>query len=464
MVTIFMAMVAGFISERVLSRLEEAQTRHVTDLTAVYLDGLALALADPVLHDDPWEVFDVLDRSRQPAVGLRPLQTVVANPDGVVIAALDPRAVPSRMKLPPALVETKTGATVEMRDEDGQAVTRRNLSSGGKLIGSVYTVFDITSLLAERRAVLATLIATNIVLTLVLGLAAWLTVRRMMKPVQVLARHLRTELETGVAPIPDRVVSEARGEFKTLFAAFNHMAAAVQEREALLSRVAQEERLASLGRLASGMAHEINNPLGGILTALDTLREHGGRPDVRDRTIALIERGLNGIRDVVRTALAVHRPDPGSHSLRPIDLDDLELLIAPEIRRKRLHLCWNNETRDEMAVCATPVRQVVLNLLLNACHASPPGGDVAFRASAEGPHLVLQVEDSGPGLPEPGRLVLEHGGAGAHPSNGALGLWVTRRLLDEVKGRVSVTQREPFGTSVVIRIPVAGKRMLADVA
>ena len=77
-------------------------------------------------------------------------------------------------------------------------------------------------------------------------------------------------------------IPSAGTETGRLFRGFNRMARAVAEREALVARLADEERLASLGRLASGMAHEINNPLGGLFNAIDTLkdarREAAGAP------------------------------------------------------------------------------------------------------------------------------------------------------------------------------------------
>ncbi len=76
------------------------------------------------------------------------------------------------------------------------------------------------------------------------------------------------------------------------FAAFNRLASAVADREALSARLAEEERLASLGRLASGMAHEINNPLGGLFNAIDTLKRHGGDRSTRNVTLDLVERGI----------------------------------------------------------------------------------------------------------------------------------------------------------------------------
>jgi two-component system, OmpR family, sensor kinase len=259
----FMAMVAFFVSERVLSRLASAQMHHLEDLAADHLDGLATALIQPVLRDDTWEVFDILDRARQSHAGLKPTTTLVANNGGEVLASSDPRAIRSRSPLPTSFV-TQAAAAPELaiRIDEGRAVARRDLSSGGQLVGSVHADFDIAPLLAERRSVLWTLLATNTAVTIALAFIAWLTVRRMMRPVAILAAHLRAG---AVEPISSEEMKQARGEFRGLFGAFNSMVEAVREREGLARQLAEEERLASLGRLASGMAHETNNPLGGIL-------------------------------------------------------------------------------------------------------------------------------------------------------------------------------------------------------
>ena len=132
---------------------------------------------------------------------------------------------------------------------------------------------------------LLALIATNAALTLVLALAAWLTVRRMMRPVGVLAAHLEAGAERQVEPIPPM---DRWARPRSSSAACSRRSTAWRRRCAsgrhLSRQLAEEERLASLGRLASGMAHEINNPLGGLFNAIDTLKQHGSAAEVRRRT------------------------------------------------------------------------------------------------------------------------------------------------------------------------------------
>ena len=162
------------------------------------------------------------------------------------------------------------------------------------------------------------------------------------------------------------------------------MARALNEREELASRLANQEKYAVLGKLASGMAHEVNNPLGGLFNALDTLRRHGDDAKVREATLNLLERGLTHIRNVVGSTLVMYRRGVADNSLRPVDIDDLRLLIEPEASRKRLQIAWVNDLHGASPVAIESVRQVVLNLLINACAATPAGGTVHLRARASG--------------------------------------------------------------------------------
>ena len=310
-VTIFMAAVAIFVTERVLSRLEETQTRHLHDLATVYLDGLASALTDPVVRDDVWEVFDILDRARQTHAGMKPTETVVASADGRVLASSDPRSTPPWSRLPanflPGHAATRSGGDPRKRWHRRRA-TRPRLGRSNRRIRAC----DLRYCAAARRTTLGAGDAPRHERGAHVGLCADCVAHGYTHD----ATDPRADTtsaglgaEHQVSPIPDRTVDRAPGEFRNLFGAFNELAAAVRDREVLSRQLAEEERLASLGRLASGMAHEINNPLGGLFNALDTLKEHGGRTDVRGRTIDLVERGLRGIRDVVRAALVTYRVD-----------------------------------------------------------------------------------------------------------------------------------------------------------
>jgi signal transduction histidine kinase len=456
LVTALMIALSVVITHQVLSRLAETQENHFQELTAAYLDGLSSSLIPPVLRDDVWETFDILDRAKSLYQGLKITGTVVADSNNVVLAATDPDTIPSYSKVPPTITGRFAASENLWLDKDDKvAGARRRLVYNGLTIGAIYAQFDVAALFRERRQVLWTLIATNAAIAIGLAAFGYYSVRWTLGPVHILTEHLRRGVEDPVPAIPEHQLGPEKSEFGQLFRRYNALVRAMHEREALLSRLAEEERLSSLGRLASGMAHEINNPLGGLFNAIETLRRYGQDRAVRERAISLLERGLAGIRDVVRSALVTYRADRLERPLHPADIDDLELLIKPEVARRDIKLIWQNHLAGEEPVSAGSVRQAVLNLLLNACHVSPPGGEVELTATIDTEGISITVRDEGPGL-DPARIHdLERRDArpAPHPGESGLGLWVVRRLVAERDGFVRVKQPANSGTAITITIP-----------
>ena len=129
----------------------------------------------------------------------------------------------------------------------------------------------------------------------------------MLKPLSVLSGYVERVRAGRADPIPESKRRHISREFDLLFDRFNAMARALNEHEELASHLAEQEKYAVLGKLASGMAHEVNNPLGGLFNALDTLRRHGDDRQAREATLNLLERGLTHIRNVVRSTLVTYR-------------------------------------------------------------------------------------------------------------------------------------------------------------
>lgn len=453
-VTLLMIAVSTFASQRVLSRLADTQARQVQALADVYLDGLSVSLVDSMIREDIWQVFDVLDRSRQGAGEIRPVETIVVGIDGFVIASSNPIDTPSQTRVP-AVYQSESGRKT-FREGAATAYVGRDVFYEKQRVGGIFASFDVAPLVTERREVLWTLILTNAALTLLLAGAAWAIVWRMMRPVRLLTDYLERSHGGNVEPIPEPAITKAGRDYQRPFAAFNKLARALAERETLGAQLAEEERLASLGRLASGMAHEINNPLGGLFNALDTLRQHGEKEHVRRGAVDLIERGLKSIRDVVRATLLTYRVEPDGRFLRGEDIGDLELLILPEVRRRDISLQWHNALPAELPLPATPIRQIILNLVLNACQAAPRETCVTVTISASWDELLFVVEDQGAGLPPEAAAMLIRGEAMSPPigRGGGLGLWMTGRLIRELTGTVIVVAKAETGTHITVSVPL----------
>lgn len=454
-VVLLMLAIGAALSERVLSRLVTSQERQLADLANAYLDGLGTPLIEPILRNDPWEVFDVLDRAKRSYSAVRPVDTIVTDRNGTVLASSDPRSTPIGAALPSDFAAPRAvDGSVVVQAEDARAFVERQLMVEGRAIGAIHTEFDISPLLAERRMVMWTLVASNAAVTLFLAALGWITVRRMVVPMKVLTDHLEWAADGAVEPIPESWIAPGNSETSRLFRSFNDVARATAEREALRGRLAEEERLGSLGRLASDLAHEINNPLGGLLNAVDTLKRHGSRPGVSERSIALLERGLLGIRDVVQAMLETHRADGSRAPLTEAELEDLRLLIRPEVRRQNQTLHWDVEPAALAAtpVEAGPVRQALLNLLLNAAAAAGRGGNVRLKVESVGTTLAITVKNDGAGLPDAARQLLETGEGGS--LGGGVGLRIITEKARTVGGRISVAS-EADVTAITLSIPAA---------
>ena len=461
LVVLMMVIVSTVITNRVLARLSETQERHLGQLASAYLDGLSASLIPSVVREDIWEVFDTLDRSRERYRGLNVEWAVVTNGNNRVLAATDPVRFPSDRPLGQETIAQFPGAGVELAEQLTTAYLARPLTYQDREIGHIYATADIRPLLQERSEVFTTLVLTNVLLTLVLAAIGYLAVRRMVQPVRILSLHLDRSTQGPIEPIPETDVGSHGGEFRRLFARYNTLARAVNEREELAAKLAEEEKLASLGRLASGLAHEINNPLGGMFNALDSLRRHGDRETVRATSVRLLEQGLSGIRDLVRSTLAVYRADGNPRSLSPADIDDLRLLIEPEIKRKRLHIRWDNEVVAPAPLPVAPVRDVILNILLNACEACPEGGMLSFVARTDGKAATVEIADSGPGLPPHLKEYLERPDADSAPlgRRSGLGLWMVKRLCHELNGQVFALDGERGGTLIRLVMPFGAQEL-----
>lgn len=457
LVALLMVGISALISERVLDRLSRTQESSLDGLAGSYLDGLTAAVLPAVLRGDVWEVFDALDRSQKSYQALSPIEAVVTGADGRVLAATDPTRIPSFSALPEAYASRYGASTVTFDRAADTGFAYRDLIYQGQTIGAIHTAFDASHIFAERREILVTLLVTNGILAAIFSLGGFLLVRRMIMPMRVLEDHMRAAANGVAQPIPAREFPTRGGEVAGLFNGYNALVHAERERANFAMQLSEEEKLASLGRLASGMAHEINNPLGGLFNAIDTLKTHGRTPGVRDTSINLIERGLNGIREVVEATLATYRPERSARPLGADDLEDVKVLMKPELRRRRQRLDWQVDWPLKFAtpIPGGPVRQAVLNLLLNASAATPEDGVIGLSVERTADRLTISVSDEGPGMPRDSIAILSDDDPGPAVRAGrGLGLWMVRRMVDACGGKATVKASRPIGSIVTLTLPI----------
>lgn len=448
MVAGMMILTSVIVSKLVLDRLAETQQTHFRQLTGAFLDGLSTALHPYLLRREPWEVYDGIDRARARYSGIESRLVLAVLSDETVLAASDPIRFPYASRAP-AFSRYEPGS--ESLDTLEPTVwVHREIREGGARVGRLAAEIDVRQLQQVRHETLRNLILFNTTLTLIFAAVGWLVVRRTMYPLLHLSELLAQSGDGRLEPIGRSDLPPADTDVGRAYRRYNAAAQAIAEREALLHRLAEEERRALIGRYASAMAHEVNNPLGGLFNAVQMIQRHGDDREQRLKAARLIERGLMGIHNIVRATLMTWRGEADVRTLTSADVKDVRQLIASEAARREIDLDWQVTGPEEYSVPAQAFRQIALNLLLNACAATPPGGHVHCGIAASGGGLKLTVRDNGPGMPADARATL----LGQEESAGAaigLGLWSVSRLSQSLGGRIEIAG--PPGATVIVEFP-----------
>lgn len=425
--------------------------------------SLAKSLFRALLHDDVWGAFEIVrsplgeDGADNP---VRPDAIIVLDRGYRVVVSSRPTEMPmlsdfrrfgaEQARLADAMerLQGREAHTVDLPEAEHLYVVVP-IADEAALLGALVLSHSKSAFLPRfwRSAQSGALI--GLLVLAVLLPANWYWGRRMAAPlvrltdhIDGLGRSLPDELDAGLYAYRD--------ELGRLFQAYRRMVRELREKALLERQMVQSERLAAVGRLAAGMAHEINNPLGGMLTAIDTLKCHADVDPRTLKTISLIERGLVQVKETVGALLVEARLK--SRDLTHQDVEDVRTLVAPAAQKKRVRLDWRNGLPQTLPLPATLLRQIFINLLLNAIQAANEDGEVGCRVERVADELAIAVTNDGK-LLTPGQM--EHLFEPFSPlseSGHGLGLWVTWQIVQQLGGRIAAQTKE--GRMVFeVRIP-----------
>jgi two-component system NtrC family sensor kinase len=253
------------------------------------------------------------------------------------------------------------------------------------------------------------------------------------------------------------------GEMGILCRAIDSMAHAVAEREEMLKQatrqqIGRSEQLASVGRLAAGVAHEINNPLTGVLAFADMLSEKENLDDQDRDDVAVILRETKRVREIVRGLLDFARETPFVQ--KPLDLNDVirQTLRLLGKRDAFQNICIVEDLAEHLPqVCVdqNQIQQVLLNLMLNACEAMPDGGTLLVSSTAVDAQVVARVTDTGHGIDKQHLdLIFEPFFTTKPVGKGTgLGLSVSYGILQQHGGTLEVESEIGKGSTFVVTLP-----------
>lgn len=330
----------------------------------------------------------------------------------------------------------------------------------GQIIAALYVGLLEAPFSYRQTTIVGTFLAIVLVTTLGSLVLLFIVTKLVLWPVSQIIAMSRKVIAGDLSA---RVGAKPPGEMGILCQAVDQMADAVAEREEQLKlatrqQIGRSEKLASIGRLAAGVAHEINNPLTGILTFAHLLhqRENMTEQDLQD--LDLIIRETTRAGEIVRGLLDFARERPAVK-----ERIDINQVIRQTLRLIQSQKQFAQVTIQERLTEPLPevdgdmnqLQQVLLNLALNACEAMPDGGSLTISTSAEEDKVLVKVTDTGAGIKKEHLDQIFEPFFSTKPvgKGTGLGLSVTYGIIQQHAGILEVASEEGKGTTFTIIIP-----------
>lgn len=248
-------------------------------------------------------------------------------------------------------------------------------------------------------------------------------------------------------------------EIGRLIAGFDDLCDRLDKAQRDLDKTMQQafysEKMASIGQLTAGIAHEINNPLGGLLNCVKTMLDEPENLELHKRYIPLLETGLRRIEHIMRQLLNFGRKAPLTFSKVDIDGIIRECFELLEYRLKDINLTLDLNLAENYCIDIEALRQIIVNTALNAIQAMPDGGSLAVSTTKAYTRIIIVVKDTGTGIDptiinkifDPFFTTKEVGeGTG-------LGLAVTYSLVQQMGGNIDVQSEPGKGAAFTISLP-----------
>ncbi len=302
------------------------------------------------------------------------------------------------------------------------------------------------------------------------GLAAWKLAGSISRPVRGLAAAAAAIADGDFSRTLPVGPADAIG---SLTQTFNLMARSLKERDELLKertrlQLTRSERLASIGRLAAGVAHEINNPLTGVVTFAHMLLEGAPEGSQERKDLETIIDAAMRCRDIVRGLLDFSRQNEPEKTLADLN-HVLEQALTLTRNQAMIHGVQIIEELDRslphLVIDAGQIQEVAVNVLVNAIDAMSDGGDLTVRTRAVDRNgaewAELEIADTGCGIaPEHLEHVFDPFFTTKQTGQGTgLGLAVSYGIVSEHGGQIDVSSEVGRGTTVTVRLPITPKEL-----
>ena len=425
------------------------------------------AIYPALLHDNIWRAFEIIsahnnyinDDAEDSPFQAKAL--IIINQKKQVFVSSKPKLYPIQQKLDQLgstyailgkeILQAKSDhLIIKQQPESGDILLALPVISDDVVLGGLIMVHSTSAFWARffslvERAVIIVLIILAILLPV-----NWYWGRRMALPMILLAKRLSSLGEKLPEDLNPNLYAY-NDELGKIFQAFSIMLRELREKAFLEKQMLQSERMAAIGQLSAGLAHEINNPLAGMLMAIDTIKQHGSRDKLTIKTISLLERGLLHIKETTSALLVEAKIK--SHPLGRKDIEDVKTLMTPKIQKLSTHLVLENQLEDDISLPATLIRQILINLLLNAIDAAGEEGHVECYISVIHNQFAISVSNDGRSIPENQLPFLYEPFNSMEKTGRGIGLWVIYQIIHQLNGNITANSDKNI-TLFTVNLPL----------
>jgi len=244
-----------------------------------------------------------------------------------------------------------------------------------------------------------------------------------------------------------------------IFTDLRHQLEMEKEIQEIEQALIQSEKLAAMGRLTSQIAHELNNPIYGIMNTLDLLKTEIPPESKRRRILELSLSETHRLAEMLRNMLSFSKPE--EEQRRPINLNELIegilLIMDKQMQEANVKVkTYFDEKTPEVMASTNQLRQVMLNMFKNAKEAMPKGGTLTIGTRKEKDKVTIHIRDTGVGIPAEGRAkIFEAFFTTKQKVKGVgLGLSVCYGIIKNHGGEIKVESEEGKGTHFTISLPL----------
>ena len=256
-----------------------------------------------------------------------------------------------------------------------------------------------------------------------------------------------------------KVDIKGSGEITLLCESFNRMIDRIRESNIELKetheKLLQSQKLASLGILASGVAHEVNNPLGGLFNCVHMLEEKGADGEFRQRYIELLKDGLGRIENTVGKLLWMVRTGEKTPQIIEVKKALSQSYRFVEYMLRKKGVSYKEDVESDIYIKLEPhdLQQVLINLMINAVQSMTKGGTLAINAYCTESKVILEVCDTGDGIKEEDiHKIFDPFYTTKKPGEGTgLGLWLTYEIVSNYDGEITVHSQKDMGTIITVK-------------